>query len=229
MKKTLIALSLLVSAFSYGASPLGDISRTNTLYTAAQTDAKFATIDDLTQATALKADASALTTTSNALAQAVALKANASDLSATSNTLAQAIALKQDASTAATDVEMAAVSNTLAQAIAEVDGTVSALPPQTNVRVVSTNEFTLGLADANDIFILTNACTINIPANSVVDWSSVDYSPLFYFRIETTNTIVVDPGAGVTVNDPFGILDRIATNGNTWAMGPRTTNYWDVY
>lgn len=225
MKKTLIALSLLVSAFSYGASPLGDISRTNTIYTAAQTDAKFATIDDL----ALKADTSALSTTSNALAQAIALKANTSDLSTTSNTLAQAIALKQDASTAATDVELAAVSNTLAQAVAEVDGIVSALPPQTNVRVVSTNEFTLGLADANDIFILTNACTINIPANSVVDWSSVDYSPLFYFRIETTNTIVVDPGAGVTVNDPHGILDRIATNGNTWAMGPRTTNYWDVY
>lgn len=185
MKKTLIALSILVSAFSYGASPLGDISRTNTIYTAAQTDAKFATIDDL--------------------------------------------ALKADASTAATDAELAAVSNTLAQAVAEVDGIVSALPPQTNVRVVSTNEFTLGLADANDIFILTNACTINIPANSVVDWSSVDYSPLFYFRIETTNTIVVDPGAGVTVNDPLEILDRIATNGNTWAMGPRTTNYWDVY
>ena len=225
MKKTLIALSLLVSAFSYGASPLGDISRTNTLYTAAQTDAKFATIDDL----ALKADASALTTTSNALAQATALKANTSDLSATSNTLAQATALKQDASTAATDAELAAVSNTLAQAVAEVDGIVSALPPQTNVRVVSTNEFTLGLADANDIFILTNACTISIPANSVVDWSSVDYSPLFYFRIETTNTIVVDPGAGVTVNDPRGILSAISTNGNTWAMGPRTTNYWDVY
>lgn len=225
MKKTLIALSLLVSAFSYGASPLGDISRTNTIYTAAQTDAKFATIDDL----AIKADASVLTTTSNTLAQAIALKANTSDLSTTSNTLAQAIALKQDASTAATDAELAAVSNTLAQAVAEVDGIVSALPPQTNVRVVSTNEFTLGLADANDIFILTNACTINIPANSVVDWSSVDYSPLFYFRIETTNTIVVDPGAGVTVNDPLEILDRIATNGNTWAMGPRTTNYWDVY
>lgn len=45
MKKILIALMMLVSTFSHGATPFGNISRTNTIYTAAEAEASFATID----------------------------------------------------------------------------------------------------------------------------------------------------------------------------------------
>lgn len=96
------------------------------------------------------------------------------------------------------------------------------------VKTESGTTYSMLLADIGKYIRLTNAssCTITVPTNASVAWASETYPPVLYFRVAGTGIPTLS-NAGVTVNDPKGIIGALV-QGDTFALQWVSTDVWDV-
>lgn len=94
-----------------------------------------------------------------------------------------------------------------------------------NVVTESTTGVTLALTDSGKYIRLTNvaSCTITIPTQAIVTWGE---GAEISFRVASTGIPTLS-NAGVTVNDPRGIVAALET-GSNFMLKRVSSDTWDV-
>ena len=92
----------------------------------------------------------------------------------------------------------------------------------------STTARSLSLTDIGAYIRLTNAssCTITIPANSTVDWAGETVPPTIYVRVAAAGIPTLS-NAGVTINDPLGVIASLA-EGSNFELQWVASDVWDI-
>ena len=92
----------------------------------------------------------------------------------------------------------------------------------------STTARSLSLTDIGAYIRLTNAssCTITIPANSTVDWAGETVPPTIYVRAAAAGIPTLS-NAGVTINDPLGVIASLA-EGSNFELQWVASDVWDI-
>tara|TARA_R110000803_G_scaffold43061_1_gene92166 strand:+ start:299 stop:2038 length:1740 start_codon:yes stop_codon:yes gene_type:complete len=92
----------------------------------------------------------------------------------------------------------------------------------------ATTARSLALTDIGAYIRLTNAasCTITLPANATVAWASETEPPTIYFRVAAAGIPTLS-NAGVTVNDPLGVIASLA-EGSNFELQWVASDVWDI-
>tara|TARA_R110002096_G_scaffold231239_2_gene420941 strand:- start:452 stop:1396 length:945 start_codon:yes stop_codon:yes gene_type:complete len=92
----------------------------------------------------------------------------------------------------------------------------------------STTARSLSLTDIGAYIRLTNAssCTITIPANATVDWAGETVPPTIYVRVAAAGIPTLS-NAGVTINDPLGVVAALA-EGSNFELQWVASDVWDI-
>lgn len=92
----------------------------------------------------------------------------------------------------------------------------------------STASRSLSLTDIGAYIRLTNAssCTITIPANATVDWAGETEPPTIYVRVAAAGIPTLS-NAGVTINDPLGVIASLA-EGSNFELQWVASDVWDI-
>jgi hypothetical protein len=92
----------------------------------------------------------------------------------------------------------------------------------------ATTARSLSLTDIGAYIRLTNAssCTITIPANATVDWAGETVPPTIYVRVAAAGIPTLS-NAGVTINDPLGVIAALA-EGSNFELQWVASDVWDI-
>ena len=92
----------------------------------------------------------------------------------------------------------------------------------------ATTARSLSLTDIGAYIRLTNAssCTITIPANATVDWAGKTVPPTIYVRVAAAGIPTLS-NAGVTINDPLGVIAALA-EGSNFELQWVASDVWDI-
>ena len=92
----------------------------------------------------------------------------------------------------------------------------------------ATTARSLSLTDIGAYIRLTNAssCTITIPANATVGWAGKTVPPTIYVRVAAAGIPTLS-NAGVTINDPLGVIAALA-EGSNFELQWVASDVWDI-